>query len=162
MLGRAFPDQSSTRTNSRCKCGLNGNQPWSCSPPPTRSGWRLCVLFHAVYSFEQIVSFTRHSKSVVANTCPRGECHLAHRGEGCKCNRWPHSPSPSGSHVKLTSCCTQSHLRKKLSPPQCPFHTPGPHTHSSAEVSQHLREGVVCLPRREGDRCAGRGDSPGP
>lgn len=53
-------------------------------------------------------------------------------------------------HVRLTSCCTKSHLRKKLSPPQCPFHIPGPHTHRSAEVSQHLREGVVCLFRREG------------
>lgn len=47
-------------------------------PAPTSPGWRLCILFHAVYSFEQIVSFTRHSKSVVANTCSHGECHLAH------------------------------------------------------------------------------------
>lgn len=64
------------------------------------------------------------------------------------------------SHVRLTSCCTKSHLRKKLSSPQCPFHIPGPHTHSSAEGSQHLREGVVFLLRREGSRCTGRSDQP--
>lgn len=53
-------------------------------------------------------------------------------------------------HVRLTSCCTKSHFRKKLSPPQCPFHILRPHTHRSAEVSQHLREGVVRVLRREG------------
>lgn len=105
---------------------------WELPPPPTGSGWRQCILFHAVYSFEQIVSFTRHPKSVVANTCSHGECHLAMSATGS------HTAPPFPYWVlffpvRFTSCYGKGYLRKRLSPPQCPFHIPGPHTHSSAE-----------------------------
>lgn len=84
------------------------------------------------------MSFTRHSKSVVANTCSHSEYHLAQRSKGCECNGRPHSspqwPQALPFPVKLASCCTKGHLRTKLSPPQCPLHSPGPHPHSSVEA----------------------------
>ena len=72
--GRASQTQSSARTDAS-KSGLNGNQPLSRSPPHHQP-WMKALHRpppHAVYSFEQIVSFIRHSGPVVANTCSHGE-----------------------------------------------------------------------------------------
>lgn len=145
--------------NGACKSGLNGNQPLSTTPPPPPQS-----PFHAVYSFEQIVSFTRHSRQthvpVVRVIGPAGQRAVRTAAQPPR----PALLSTAGTLSRLLPHCCLGHWREaqprphRFHPtpplPQHPFTPPPtlqnlePHTLGQATTLHPLGRGENRL--REG------------